>query len=161
MIADSPQRAVLLNCKHPNRTTKHPCPYCKVTQSGEDGGDLGDPAFDIVRKCRTRGHYDRALERLGNLAEGSSQQTKLSRELGVVPRRQALPSPMYELVSAGEVHRRVPPEMLHVDALVRHQLDQCVDVFRKKGVHRATLQKACRDVFMCVEGRHYTNSALQ
>lgn len=119
IYADGPQRAVLTNAKHPNGKTLYPCPYCRVQQTGERGCPLGRHDFDITSTSRCRQEYEEAFARLKELPLGSTVRENLSRDLGVVPRREGLPHPMYDLVRGGEILRRIPPEALHADALVR------------------------------------------
>ena len=118
IFADSPQRAVLTNAKHPNGSTLYPCPYCWVKQSGEHDCPVGRHDFDIAGENRTRKDYERAFARLEPQPPGSKEQTDLSRDIGVVPKRGGTAHPMYDLLRAGEILRRIPPEALHADALV-------------------------------------------
>ncbi|CAM9129611.1 unnamed protein product [Sphacelaria rigidula] len=117
IIADSPQRAVLTNAKHLNGSTLYPCPYCRVKQTGEHDCPLGRHVIDITSTNRCRQEYEEAFARLEKLPPGSTARVDLSKELGVVPRREGLPHPMYDLVRGGEILRRIPPEALHADAL--------------------------------------------
>lgn len=119
LVADSPQRAQVLFCKHPNRSTKHPCPYCTVEQSElEDGGELGDPQFDIDANRRTRGHMDDGRQELEDLAPNPAAQAKRSMELGLVsPDSNGMQRPLFDLMDIDAL-RHVPVERLHADALV-------------------------------------------
>ena len=87
---------------------------------GEGGGSLGDQTYDIVKGRRTRAVMEAAFKELAELPAGSAAANERSKELGVNRRDPSdLPSPVYDLVSAGGVSTRVPPEILHADALVR------------------------------------------
>lgn len=119
LVADSPQRAQVLFCKHPNGSTRHPCPYCTVEQSElDEGGELGDPQYDIDVNRRTRRQMDEGRRELEALASDPAAQTKRSMELGVVPPdSNAMPRPLFDWMDIDPL-RHVPVERLHADALV-------------------------------------------
>lgn len=119
-VADSPQRAVMLSCKHANRSTVHPCPYCLVKQDAtEDGGDLGKHNYDIHKNRRTRKGMDNAWRRLRQLPIGSRAAQDLSTTPGVTaPSAIDLPRPLFDLIRLGQTHEHVPVESLHADSLV-------------------------------------------
>ena len=118
VVADSPQRALMLYCKHPNRSTLHPCPYCHVDQPHEDpeGGSLGDSTYDIKKNARTRGQILEARRELG--AMSGKAQSDRSMVLGVLAPDEAHPVwPLYDLVKIDPL-KACPVESLHADALV-------------------------------------------
>lgn len=118
IVADSPERALLLYCKHPNSSSLHPCPYCLVDQVGPDGGNLGERLFDILGRRRTRGQILRGRRELAGLASRKGAQVARSTELGVVA-----PVPEQAIWPAHDILRidalkACPPESLHACALV-------------------------------------------
>ena len=125
MVADSPQRALMLGCKHPNSSTRHPCTLCLVEQSGDDGGQLGDPRIDVKssRLRRTRQTMETSwssLEEMRVAGESTRDIEARSMELGVVPpKADGMPQPLFETITLGNPVVHVPPERLHADALVR------------------------------------------
>lgn len=120
VVADSPQRPLMLYCKHPNSSTIHPCPYCLVSQTGDDGGDLGDPKYDIEKNRRTRGQIMRARRELKAMASTVSAQTTRSKDLGVVaPDVNQRVWPLHDLIKFDAV-KACPVESLHACALVSH-----------------------------------------
>ena len=124
MVADSPQRALMLGCKHPNSSSRHPCTLCLVEQSGLDGGQLGDAGIEInsARLRRTRHTMESSRKELVQMqAEGSLVRDVDARsmELGVVvPNSAGMPQPLFETLTLGNPTAHVPPERLHADALV-------------------------------------------
>ena len=125
MVADSPQRALMLGCKHPNSSSRHPCTLCLVEQSGPDGGQLGDARVDVnsSQLRRTRQSIESSRSELkkmqadGRLLRGVDAR---SIELGVVvPSADGMPLPLLETLTLGNPTAHVPPERLHADALVR------------------------------------------
>lgn len=125
MVADSPQRALMLGCKHPNSSSRHPCTLCLVEQSGNDGGQLGDGDLDINRRQlrRTRQSMESSWSELQQMQTAGSLARDVdakSMELGVVvPTADGLPQPLFETLTLGNPNAHVPPERLHADALVR------------------------------------------
>ena len=71
LVSDSPQRAQLLYCKAPNKSTMFPCLMCLVSQTEPDGGELCDPNFPIYDKMRSRKYQDRVQKELTKLPRGS------------------------------------------------------------------------------------------
>ena len=120
LVADSPQRAVYLYCKHPNRSSKRPCTYCKVTQTrADDGGQLGNPKYDITKNRRTREQLDVGRRKLSALSHGSHEAKALSIKLGIVEgRADGMLGPLFDLMDLDQPQRHVPVESLHADALV-------------------------------------------
>lgn len=123
-VSDSPQRAKLLYCKHPNNSTKLPCPYCKAGQDDDlpTCGDLGNAKYDVEVNKRTWGEAQdgwRELQAMG--PNPNNERTKRSAELGMVaPTRVSdgvLGRPLWDKVSINPA-RHVPVESLHADALV-------------------------------------------
>ena len=132
IYADSPQRAVLLHSKHPNNFSKHPCPYCKVTQrddAGDDelpGGELGDEDYDLHKNRRTRTGMESARETLKNFKGTAAAGRKESQRLGVNgPDVNNLPSPWYDKMWSHFPGDCTPPDKLHVDSLVSPP--RCID----------------------------------
>ncbi|CAN0315450.1 unnamed protein product [Ascophyllum nodosum] len=76
LMSDSPQRAQLLYCKAPNKST--PCPACLVSQTEPDGGELCDPNCPIYDKMRSRKYQDRVQKESTKLPRGSTAAKKLS-----------------------------------------------------------------------------------
>jgi len=119
IVADSPERALLLYCKHPNSSSLHPCPYCLVDQLGPDGGNLGERLFDIVGKRRMRGQILRGRRELSGLTDQKSAQVARSKALGVVaPDAEQPVWPLHDILRIDAL-KACPPESLHADALVR------------------------------------------
>lgn len=119
IVADSPERALLLYCKHPNASTLHPCPYCLVDQVGTDGGNLGDRLYDILANRRTRGQILRARRELAGLASRPTAQAEKSKELGVVaPDKNQPVWPLHDIPRIDAL-KACPVESLHACALVR------------------------------------------
>ncbi|CAN0301776.1 unnamed protein product [Ectocarpus sp. 6 AP-2014] len=117
IVADSPQRALILYCKHPNASTLHPCPYCLVGQFGDDGGELGSPKYDIESNRRTRGQILRGRRTLAELAPTPAAQATASKELGVaVPVPEQPIWPLHDIVKIDAL-KATPVESLHADAL--------------------------------------------
>lgn len=119
IVADSPKRALMLYCKHPNRKTLHPCPYCLVDQPYDDpeGGSLRDANYDIIATRRTRGQVLEGRRELEGIASAKAQSDR-SMELGVVAPDVAHPvMPLYDLVKIDPL-KTCTVESLHVDALV-------------------------------------------
>ncbi|CAM9711111.1 unnamed protein product [Laminaria digitata] len=117
-ICDSPQRAVMLHCKHPNNSTRHPCPYCMVEQSQEnEGGELGDHLYDIHRNRRSNGTMDDGRCELKGMEGNAGAKNERSMELDIIP-----PGPnatvwgLYDRLEC-EPSRTWPVESLHADAL--------------------------------------------
>lgn len=153
VVADSPQRALMLGCKHPNKKTKHPCSMCLVEQSKGDGGELGDGGILSRAPKRTRETMEGAWHELQELIdEGGASKVvnRTSMELGVVvPDRLGLQRPLFDLVTLGNPNDHVPPERLHADALVSgirclspvkcirvHNIDFCVHYdWQPSGIH--------------------------
>lgn len=109
----------MLYCKHPNRSTLHPCPYCLVDQPYHDpeGGSLGHSTYDIDKYARTRGQILEARRELASMATGKAQSDR-SMDLGVVEPDEAHPVwPLYDLVKVDPL-KACPVESLHADALV-------------------------------------------
>ncbi|CAB1102335.1 unnamed protein product [Ectocarpus sp. CCAP 1310/34] len=84
-VSDSPQRAKLLYCKHPNNSTKLPCPYCKFDQDERlpTCGDLGNARHDVEANRRTWGEAQDGWRELQALDLAPNEQTKRSAELGI------------------------------------------------------------------------------
>lgn len=124
MVADSPQRALMLGCKHPNSSTLHPCTLCLVEQSGDDGGQLGDWRIDVnsssLRRTRQTIEKSRSiLEEMNVAGESTRDIEDKSMELGVVTSKaDGIPQPLFETITLGNPVAHVPPERLHADALV-------------------------------------------
>lgn len=138
LVADSPHRAQVLFCKAPNGSTRHPCPYCSVEQSAvvvgaaagvapdEDdepdeveGGELGDPQYDIFANRRTKEHLEEGRLELQALAAQPTTQNRRSMELGMVaPGAPDEQRPLFDMLDLDPL-RHVPVEILHADALVR------------------------------------------
>ena len=107
LMSDSPQRAQLLYCKAPNKST--PCPACLVSQTEPDGGELCDPNFPIYDKMRSRKYQDRVQKELTKLPRGSTAAKKLSTKTGVnVVDLEAPRSPVIDLITTGENLRKLP-----------------------------------------------------
>ena len=116
LVSDSPQRAQLLYCKAPNKSTKLPCPTCLVSQTEPDGGELCDPNFPIYDKMRTRKYLDRVQKELTKLPRGSAAVKKLSTKRGVNAKDPEAPrSPVTDLITTGESARVAVAEILHLD----------------------------------------------
>lgn len=122
LVADSPQRALMLGCKHPNGTSRHPCTLCLVEQYGEDGGPLGDDRVDLGALRRTRDTMEGAWSELQDLIDQGTTSVRVdkrSMELGVVsPNPSGVPRALFDFVTLGNPNDHVPPERLHADALV-------------------------------------------
>ena len=117
LMSDSPQRAQLLYCKAPNKST--PCPACLVSQTEPDGGELCDPNFPIYDKMRSRKYQDRVQNESTELPRGSTAAKKLSTKIGVnVMDLEAPRSPVNDLITTGESARVAVAEILHLDPLV-------------------------------------------
>lgn len=119
VIADSPQRALMLHCKHPNHSTKHPCPYCMVEQTTEnEGGELGDHTYDIVLNRRSNGTQGNGRRELEGMVGNPGAQNERGKELGIIP--PGTNDTVWGLYDrlACEPLRTVPVESLHADALV-------------------------------------------
>ncbi|CAB1100696.1 unnamed protein product [Ectocarpus sp. CCAP 1310/34] len=71
-VSDSPQKAKLLYCKHPNNSTKLPCPYCKAEQDERLStcGDLGNARYDVDANRQTMGGSPRWLARVAGIGVG-------------------------------------------------------------------------------------------
>ena len=120
LVSDSPQRAQLLYCKAPNKSTKFPCPTCLVSQTEPDEGELCDPNFPIYDKMRSRKYQDRVQKELAKLQRGSTAAKKLSTKTGVNAKNPEAPrSPLTDLITTGESARVAVAEILHLDPLVR------------------------------------------
>ena len=119
LVSDSPQRALILHSKAPNNSTLKPCPDCWVTQTGEDGGDLGNPFCGAHLKRRLRAQVEDCFKELHQLPSGSSAAVKMSTKLGVNAPDSDLPSPMYEVMTVGEPARTATADILHVDGQVK------------------------------------------
>lgn len=120
-VSDSPQRALILGCKHPNNVSKHPCTLRMV----EHGGDLRDPCFDTDRMRRTKEDREEALLELEKMKESKATEEQINerrKELGVcVPDDEGpVARPLYDLVSLSNPNLHVPPDRLHADALGRY-----------------------------------------
>ena len=122
VIGDAPQRAGLLYTKNANNRTLRPCTMCNVTQSHEDndqGDNLGDRNYDVVRSKRTRGQVLPSRDRLREAGIGSSAAAELSRKLGVTqPAATDGSSALYDLVSLHQPMESCCPELLHQNHLV-------------------------------------------
>lgn len=123
-VSDSPQRAKILYCKHPNNYTKLPCPYCKAKQisSHPTGGDLGDPNYNVERNARTYGEAQEGWEELRRLGSNPNEQKKRSMQLGMAAPTSIsggpLGRPLFYKMQI-DPRRQVPVESLHADALLR------------------------------------------
>ena len=126
LVSDSPQRALVLHCKAANASTLKPCPDCWVTQTGPDGGDLGDPFCGKHLHRRKRAVVVRHFEELQQLPPGSSAASRRSTELGVNALSNDSPSPLYEIMTVGEPCRVATADILHVDGQVR-KLQRCYE----------------------------------
>ena len=135
VIGDALQRAGLLYTKNANNRTLHPCTMCSVTQSQGDndqGGDLGDKNYDVVRSKRTHGQVLASRDRLREAGIGSSAAAELSRKLRVTrPAATDGPSALYDLVSLHQPMESCCPELLHQNPLVSsRQLNETNTYFR-------------------------------
>ena len=118
LMSDSPQRAQLLYCKAPNKST--PCPTCLVSQTEPDGGELCDPNFPIYDKMRSRKYQDHVQKESTKLPRGSTAAKKLLTKPGVdFKDPEALRSPVIDLITTEESARVAVAEILHLDPLVR------------------------------------------
>ena len=112
----------LLYTKNANNRTLHPRTMCNVTQSQGDndqGGDLGDRNYDVVRSKRTRGQVLDSRDRLREAGIGSSAAAELSRKLeGTQPAATDGPSALYDLVSLHQPMDSCCRELLHQNHLV-------------------------------------------
>lgn len=123
-VSDSPQRAKVLGCKHPNNSTKHPCPYCKAKQVDNHPtfGDLGNSKYNVQSNARSYGESQEGWKELQCLELNLNEQTKRSQELGMVAPTSIsggdLGRPLFEKMRI-DARRHVPVESLHADALVR------------------------------------------
>ena len=119
IVADSPQRAQMCWYKSPNNSSWYPCPYCLVSQTGDDGGDLGDECFDTSRYARTYMQYVKGRQELVKLGPGT-RQVKRSTELGIVASKEGGLQCLRDLdVMALNASEATPAESLHADGLVR------------------------------------------
>ncbi|CAN0272996.1 unnamed protein product [Ectocarpus sp. 6 AP-2014] len=117
LVADSPPRALMCYCKHPNSFSRFPCIYCMVEQTQDnEGGDLGDQLYDIVANRRTRGLMLEGRSQLEALASNPVQQGQLSSTLGVVAPQEG---DVWLLFEACDIvpSRVTPVESFHADAL--------------------------------------------
>ena len=119
LVSDSPQRALVLHCKAANASMLKPCPDCWVTQTGPDGGDLGDLFCGKHLHRRKRAVAVRHFEELQQLPPGRSVASRRSTELGVNALSNDAPSPLYEIMTVGEPCRVATADILHVDGQVR------------------------------------------
>ncbi|CAB1115463.1 unnamed protein product [Ectocarpus sp. CCAP 1310/34] len=102
LVADSPQRALMCYCKHPNSFSRR--------------GPVGDQLYDIVTNRRTRGLMLEERSKLEALASNPVRQGHLSSALGVVAPQEGDVWPLFEAMDI--VPSRVTPvESLHADAL--------------------------------------------
>ena len=137
LVSDSPQRAQLLYCKAPNHSTVFPCPTCLVSQTGSDGGHLGDENFAIYSQMRSRENQDRVQRELGMLPKGSAEAKELSTKTGVNAKDPESPrAPVTDLITTGESARVVVAEILHLDPLV--------DFVKYSGSDREVNADACK-----------------
>ena len=118
-MCDSPQRALILHSKAPNNSSLKSCPDCWVTQTGEDGGDLGNPFCEAHLHRRLRALVEGYFEELHQLPSGSSAAVKMSTELGVNAPDSDLLSPMYGVMTVGEPACTATADILHVDGQVK------------------------------------------
>ena len=133
VVADSPQRALMLYCKHPNSSSLHPCPYCNLIQTGTDGGDLGDADYNTTNSKRTIGQIMRARRELRGIASTPSAQTTRSMHLGVVaPDPNQTVWPLHDLIRSDAL-KACPVESLHADALVSYSLEVEIPMYLKCG----------------------------
>lgn len=122
-VSDSPQRAKVLYCKHPNNSTRLPCPYCKAVQDEDlpKCGDLGNSKYDVGANRRTWGEAEEGWRELGALASVPMEQNERSKQLGMAAPTSisggALGRPLWDKLSI-DPRRHVPVEGLHADALV-------------------------------------------
>lgn len=123
LVSDSPQRALILHSKAGNNSTLKPCPDCWVTQTGPDGGELGNPFSEARLSRRKRSDVEGLFEELGRLPPGSSEAVRKSTELGVNPLNRDMASPMFEVMTIGEPSRAATADILHVDGQVRNDID--------------------------------------
>ena len=139
-MADAPQRAACLHLKCPTSRTLKPCTMCNVTQSQEEatcGGDLGDPNYDIERNRRTRREIEESRAEIDRAAahESATSARELSRDLGVVGT--SLPyqlSALYDRVHVHQPTDTCPPELLHLNHLVRRLVTRpCTCHPRRRG----------------------------
>ena len=122
--ADGVGRSKQTGGKHPNAKTVHPCLYCMARQCDDDhGGDLGQPAFDIVAHRRTYGRTLAGFAELAALAGRPVEQAHRSMELGLNPNPDStgLLLPLWGSM-IGNPFLHAPMEILHVDALVRYTI---------------------------------------
>lgn len=119
LVADSPQRALMCYCKHPNSSSKFPCIYCMVMQTPDnDGGPLGDSEFDIVANKRTRGLIREGREKLSALSGSAVAQAELSKDLGIVAPLSSDDKMVLDDSMDCDPLRMTPCEILHADSLV-------------------------------------------
>ena len=105
-----------------------------MVSQDKDGGELGNPNFDIAGKRRTRQHAENVRRALVNLPRNSSKATQLSRQTGVLVPEHDLPLPLFGVVSLEGPHVHVPVKRMHADALVskeQHVYSECLRAFRE------------------------------
>ncbi|CAB1117082.1 unnamed protein product [Ectocarpus sp. CCAP 1310/34] len=128
-VSDSPQRAKPLYCKHPNNSTKLPCPYCKAEQDERlpTCGDLGNARYDVEANRRTWGEAQDGWRELQGLDLAPNEQTKRSAELEIVAPTGVsggvLGRPLWDKAFVNPA-RHVPVESLHAYALGAQALVQ-------------------------------------
>ena len=166
-VSDSPQRAKILGCKHPNNYTKLPCPYCKAKQV--DGhptfGDLGNSKYNIERNRRTYGEAREGWKELGDLEANSTEQKQRATELGMLAPTSITGGgrPLFDKMQIDPA-RHVPVESLHADALVSRHIQLLTSllparilgicgvrlVFLRASLFRLTRNRLALLLWMCV-----------
>ena len=74
LVSDAPQGASLLRYKTPKNSTKRPCSLFLVTQTGNNGGDLGYPHFPLHLDVRSRARLEESMAKLAQNAKNSAAQ---------------------------------------------------------------------------------------
>ncbi|CAN0305186.1 unnamed protein product [Ascophyllum nodosum] len=159
LVSDSPQRAQLLYCKAPNKSTKFPCPTCLVSQTEPDGGELCDPNFPIYNKMRSRKYQDRVQKELAKLQRGSTVAKKLSTKTGVNAKNPETPwSPLTDLITTGESARVAVAEILHLDPLnhLGFVISQVMGIMNKDG--RSIVSGVLLDLYLPTWGVYAAGS---
>lgn len=94
------------------------CSDCWVTQTNEDGGDLGDPFCEAYLHRRLRERVEDFFKSCISYHLGLRRPAKMSRELGVNAPDHDLLSPIDEVMTICEPTGTATADILHVDGQV-------------------------------------------
>ena len=91
----------------------------RLTQTGWDDGDLGNPLYGEHQQRRLRAQGEDWFKELHQLPSGSSAVVKMPTELGVNAPDSGLLSLMYDVITVREPTRTATADILHVDGQVK------------------------------------------